>query len=191
MAALRAPVSECAPARSGGTTARTRPTACHPRFARRGWRVARLRFNAAGRGPTLLPFLAPQRGMRSTSCCHPAAVEGVGWVFGTWLFFGARTAGEGWGPRQTRAHCQLHCWQYARVNRAISGPLLFRGCLGTGCCASSAAAQRVPTADCPAIAGLVSHLLLRDVRCGRVGKGAGAFLLSHQLPNRLLQMSNR
>ena len=100
MAALRAPVSECAPARSGGTTAQTRPTACHPRFTRWGWRVARLRFDAAGRGPTLLPFLAPQRGMRSTSCCHPAAVEGVGWGMGPGIFW-CQGGGGGLGPPPT------------------------------------------------------------------------------------------
>ena len=99
-------VSECALARSGGTTAKTFPTARHPRFAQGvGGHPGCVLFNAAGGGPTSLPLLAPRRGTWSTSRCHRAAVEVVGWVVGPGLSFGARTAGEGWGPRQIRASC--------------------------------------------------------------------------------------
>ena len=174
---------------------KAQPQRPNPQLATRALRIGSASNLAAfERGrvwPTLLQTIAQRRGLLSNSCCQSAAVEDVGWVFGTWLiFFGARSAGEGWGPRQIRASCPSLRWRGAHQNPAFSGSSLLRGGLGTGRCTSSAAAQRVPTADCPAIAGLVSHILLRDVLGGRVGRGAGACLLPHQLPNGLLQTSN-
>ena len=56
------------------------------------------------------------------------------------------------------------------------GPLVVARGLGMSCCALSAAAQWVLTADHLATARLVGHLLLRNLRGGRVGRGAGAIL---------------
>ena len=111
-----------------------------PALCARGRRAPRLRFiNAAGGGPTLLPFLAPRRGTWSTSRCHTAAVEVVGWVMGPGLFFWGQGGGGGLGP-PPNTRLLLHTFGGGRVNPINSGPSLLRGCLGMGCCALRAAA---------------------------------------------------
>ena len=89
---------------------KAQPQRPNPQLATRALRIGSASNLAAfERGrvwPTLLQTIAQRRGLLSTSCCHSAAVGDVGLVFGTWLiFFGARSAGEGWGPRQIRAPC--------------------------------------------------------------------------------------
>ena len=141
-----------------------------------GGRATRLRLNVAGCGPTLLQRFASRRSTWGTSCCLSAAVEGVGWAWDLVIFFGTRTAGEGWGPRQTRAACHtfgqarvqiLHAWapRHCEVARASATRAI------------GAVVVRVLTAGQLASAGLVGHLLLRRVRGGRVGRGAGAISL--------------
>ena len=72
-------------------------------------------------------------------------------MLGPGVFFGARAAGEGWGPRQTRAiNFTLNLWRV--FPHAFAFPLL-RDCLGTGCCASRVAFGWVLTASLPARAG--------------------------------------
>ena len=133
-------VSECALARSEGTTAKTRSTARHPCFAQGvGGHPGRVLFNTAGGGPTLLPFLALRRGTWSTSRCHTAAVEVVGWVMGPGFFFWSQDGGGGLGP-PPNTRLLPHTFGGVRVNPINSGSSLLRGCLGMGCCALRAAA---------------------------------------------------
>ena len=94
--------------------------------------------------------------------------------------------GEGWGPHQTRAFCHTHLAETRVKNPMRSGFSHLRGCLGLGCCVFCAAAKWVPTADHLSCVGLVGHLLLLYWCSGRVGRGAGAITLLHQLPGRWL-----
>ena len=107
---------------------------------------------------------------------------------GTWLF----SLVPGWWGRagaptkHAVSATHTHIWRRRVENPMRSGFSLLRGCLGLGCCVFCAAAKWVPTADHPANAGLVGHLLLLYWCSGRVGRGAGAISLLHQLPSRWL-----
>ena len=106
---------------------KAQPQRPNPQLATRALRIGSASNLAAfERGrvwPTLLQTIAQRRGLLSNSCCQSAAVEDVGWVFGTWLiFFGARSAGEGWGPRQNALLANHIVGGVARKNPAISGP---------------------------------------------------------------------
>ena len=162
-------VSECARARSEGTTARSQPTACHLRFAHGVGEQPCCVWTRLGVGP--LCFNASHYG--EVLGAPPAAFRWRSRVWdGRWdlaIFFGARTAGEGWGPRQTRAACHflgqarvqiLHAWapRHCEVARASATRAI------------GAVVVRVLTAGQLASAGLVGHLLLRRVRGGRVGR---------------------
>ena len=91
-----------------------------PALCARGRRAPRLRFiNAAGGGPTLLPFLAPRRGTWSTSRCHTAAVEVVGWVMGPGLFsLGPGRRGRVGAPAK-HAPPATHFWREARKSHKL------------------------------------------------------------------------
>ena len=130
------------------------PPTLHARVGERSG-CSRLR---PGCGPTLLVFLAFMARVVGHLLLRCGCSDGgVGWVMACHQPFTL-----GWWCVET---------PHARASLSL------RGCLGAVCFASCVADGRVLTAHLPASAGLVGHLLLRDVRCGRVGRGAGAITI--------------